>query len=512
MNKKYHKYLHQAEALHSEFGVTPLTLTLIQHGFQLPLLKQYLKDWYLPVSVIDFQGEKINWYISADFFHGISHFVVNKIKEDRAFVAVILQKSKKHGVEIDQAIKKIDRALKRGLELRQAPGLFRSLIDSAKKLCAYGFIAVVSDLYYAKFSRELEMIIEQYKGQRSLTRPAKEYVGTLITPTTKNAQWHYKQSLFILATTIARRFRPTSLERFQAWLVKNPKIIKQLTRTAKHFFALNYGHRGPGLSARDVTNDILDLFKMGEIALHYRRFLKEHSTMRQLQKKYTRELRLSTQARYLFNVARQFIDVKAYRLEKLFSVYAALDALLKEIAKQKYVPMLDLKYLSQFELFHFLRRGTLPSPQELKQRKERMTYTAWQDQTAEIRLGKDIEPYLKTFVAKTKDNQIRFSVHGNVACPGKVSGTVRIVNTRQDIHKIHDGDILVATQTSPELLPAMKRAAAFVTDVGGITSHAAIVSREMNKPCVIGTKVATQVFKDGDTIEVDATTGIVKKV
>jgi pyruvate,water dikinase len=58
----------------------------------------------------------------------------------------------------------------------------------------------------------------------------------------------------------------------------------------------------------------------------------------------------------------------------------------------------------------------------------------------------------------------------------------------------------------------MMRAAAFVTDIGGITSHAAIVSREMGKPCVIGTKMATKVLKDGDLIEVDATKGVVRKI
>ena len=64
----------------------------------------------------------------------------------------------------------------------------------------------------------------------------------------------------------------------------------------------------------------------------------------------------------------------------------------------------------------------------------------------------------------------------------------------------------------PRYIMAMKKAAAFVTDEGGISCHAAIISREMNKPCVIGTKIATQVLKDGDMVEVDATNGTVKKL
>lgn len=64
--------------------------------------------------------------------------------------------------------------------------------------------------------------------------------------------------------------------------------------------------------------------------------------------------------------------------------------------------------------------------------------------------------------------------------------------------------------TSVDFVPIMEKAGAFVTNEGGITSHASIVAREMNKPCIIGTKIATQVLKDGDLVEVDAENGIVK--
>lgn len=74
------------------------------------------------------------------------------------------------------------------------------------------------------------------------------------------------------------------------------------------------------------------------------------------------------------------------------------------------------------------------------------------------------------------------------------------------------GDILVSIATDPDIVPAMKKAAAIVTEQGGVTSHAAIVSRELNIPCVIGTKIATRVLKDGDRVEVDANKGIVKKI
>ena len=77
---------------------------------------------------------------------------------------------------------------------------------------------------------------------------------------------------------------------------------------------------------------------------------------------------------------------------------------------------------------------------------------------------------------------------------------------------MNKGDILVSIASDPDIVPAMKKAAAIVTEQGGVTSHAAIVSRELGIPCVIGTKIATKVLKDGDIVEVDATKGTVRKL
>lgn len=80
------------------------------------------------------------------------------------------------------------------------------------------------------------------------------------------------------------------------------------------------------------------------------------------------------------------------------------------------------------------------------------------------------------------------------------------------LDKVQEGDVLVTQMTFPSFIVAMKRACAFVTDEGGITCHAAIVAREMQKPCIIGTKIATQVLKDGDAVEVDAENGAVRVI
>ena len=99
---------------------------------------------------------------------------------------------------------------------------------------------------------------------------------------------------------------------------------------------------------------------------------------------------------------------------------------------------------------------------------------------------------------------------GSSACRGRVIGTVKVVKNVEDCEKLQPGDILVTVMTFPQYIIALEKAAAFVTDEGGILCHAAIISREMKKPCIVGTEIATSVFKDGDKIEVDADKGIVK--
>ena len=101
-------------------------------------------------------------------------------------------------------------------------------------------------------------------------------------------------------------------------------------------------------------------------------------------------------------------------------------------------------------------------------------------------------------------------IHGVVANKGNIIGVARVIKDPKSTHLFDKGDVLVTGMTRPDFLSLMHKAGAFITDEGGVTCHAAIVARELNKPCVIGTKIATQAIKDGDTLEVDADNGIVR--
>lgn len=96
---------------------------------------------------------------------------------------------------------------------------------------------------------------------------------------------------------------------------------------------------------------------------------------------------------------------------------------------------------------------------------------------------------------------------GEAASPGVASGPVRIIKDASELNKIKQGDVLVTTMTNPDFVPGMKRAAAVITDLGGATCHAAIVSREMGLPCVVGTGKSTSLLKSGDVVTVDGLHG-----
>jgi len=95
------------------------------------------------------------------------------------------------------------------------------------------------------------------------------------------------------------------------------------------------------------------------------------------------------------------------------------------------------------------------------------------------------------------------------ASPGMASGTVKIINSTDELDKVQEGDILVTVMTTPDMVPAMKRANGIITDEGGVTCHAAIVSRELGIPCVVGTGEATSILPENSQVTLDGNKGIV---
>lgn len=126
--------------------------------------------------------------------------------------------------------------------------------------------------------------------------------------------------------------------------------------------------------------------------------------------------------------------------------------------------------------------------------------------------GKKANQFIKKFVIVKQEEKDKHAMHGIPVSPGLAQGKVRLVFYNQDFSKFKSGEILVAYQTMVHFLPIMKKANAIITQFGGLTSHAAIVARELKKPCVVGVKGVTKLLKTGDWVEVDAKHGIVRKL
>ena len=137
---------------------------------------------------------------------------------------------------------------------------------------------------------------------------------------------------------------------------------------------------------------------------------------------------------------------------------------------------------------------------------------AWMKESKEYKEAeKVLENHMIKFIAKKAKRLIT----GYPACGGRVEGTIRLVNMfmegnmKEEIEKVEKGDIIVTSMTRPHFLLAIRRAGAIITDMGGTLCHAAIVAREFNIPCVVGTQNATEILRDGQRVIVDAHEGVV---
>lgn len=201
-----------------------------------------------------------------------------------------------------------------------------------------------------------------------------------------------------------------------------------------------------------------------------------------------------------------FVDLQDKRKAAVFVT--------NNIAFDAYQKILDCKHIKEANDRDVILRAAFPfwiidkSSEELvrmsKEAEEGALKIIYQNEL----LGSAAEEKFK-MMAKVLDHETR-ELKGYGASRGVAKGMVKVINQVSDFEKFCDGDVLISSMTRPEMSIIMQKAVAFVTDEGGITCHAAIIAREMKKPCIIGTKIATQVLKDGMFVEVDANEGIVR--
>jgi phosphohistidine swiveling domain-containing protein len=220
-------------------------------------------------------------------------------------------------------------------------------------------------------------------------------------------------------------------------------------------------------------------------------------------------LRLSPKELEYTQLLDEFVFFRTYRTEKSYEALFYMEKFLAKLESEFNLTKHDLSYYSFKEIEQLLTNSLYLEPSLLNDRKYGYAILLHDSQIS-IKTGKELEQLIVS--RNFKKHRHKKVAHGMVVSRGHAQGLVKIVMDASVQDIVEDGDILVAPMTTPDYLPALRKAAAFVTDEGGMTCHAAIVAREMKKPCIIGTKNATEVFNNGDIVEVDAISGTVKIV
>lgn len=237
-----------------------------------------------------------------------------------------------------------------------------------------------------------------------------------------------------------------------------------------------------------------------------KKFVRIARRKREIQKKYKF-------SKEILDAAEAIISGVAWQDERKKHILIALhyiDALAKEIARRFGYKFTDFDNLWYFEVADIIKGKKF-----YKKIKERQAGFGVQF----FHTCKELSPQETSFIWRAYEvkhtNQEQIEVKGIIASKGngkKLSGHVHILLDPLQARSFKQGEILVAPMTSPEYIFAMRKASAILTDTGGLTSHAAIVCRELGVPCLVGTKLSTKIFKNGDLVEINPKRGTAKKI
>ncbi len=191
--------------------------------------------------------------------------------------------------------------------------------------------------------------------------------------------------------------------------------------------------------------------------------------------------------------------------------YVLIEKILKELAGRSRVTFNDLYFYTMDELVALLLKNRKVNIQKRKNGYILFKFKG----KKEIIVGQSFIKFKQYIAKKEKSDFQNKELFGTVVSKGKVQGRVTLLlHNKKNLNKVvkafKKGSVLVTEMTRPDSIMACKKANAIITDEGGITCHAAIISREFKIPCVVGTKIATKVLKDGDLVEVDADKGVIK--
>lgn len=378
--------------------------------------------------------------------------------------------------------------------------LYKKQDEIHTKLYTYGWFPVGLDMFHNHFTNKLKSYLYGICADKT---QAEQAFILLTTP---------------IQQTIIARERKEFLHLYKKYLplIRKKKLTPEfktiLRRHAEAWGHLGYIYAGnvKPFSVEHYFKELIDLAKTG---INADKILKQEITqlkkVKTQQTKLIKKLKINSLFQIQFSTAQGFAITKLYRRHaQLLHLYLMHTTLLVEIAKRLRLTRYQVQFMLMGEVKEALLHDKNYKSILQKRMIECILYTEKNFET--IYTGQQAKRLSKRFKKFTDTTLAEFS--GQTAQPGYAKGIVKKIFRAKDMGKMNKGDILVSVATDPDIIQAMRKAAAIITEQGGITSHAAIVSRELGIPCVIGTKIATRVLKDGDRVEVDATNGIIRKI
>ncbi len=296
----------------------------------------------------------------------------------------------------------------------------------------------------------------------------------------------------------------------------NVKTFKSLSEAANKlsydFGWMPFGYDGPEYWSSDHYFKVLKQ-KHKNVKAKINKITARQKEIQQHQNRILKDYKISSESRRLLDIVQKLIIMTDYRKKVEFTIHYALFLTLNKISKETGLSLKELKFLDVSEILRMVKREEYPKYKTIAAKRIASTIEVKvkNGKLQKIIFGKEADKNLyKRIASSGKITEVK----GTTASIGKVKIRARVkkILFSKDMGIMKNGEVLVTAMTTPDFVPAMRKAIAIVTDEGGLTCHAAIVSRELGITAIIGTKIATSVFENGDMVEVDANKGIVRKI
>lgn len=508
MNKKNEKWFHIAKEYVVSIFPNIALIGAFAKGINKPAGKnlKYFAQKYENNSC-QYLGKSSDW-------RAVSEPFANQILANPNNLAGIIKEIKEKINELlsfSKSINLLNYKKKTNLELLNYYNKFN---DLNKELYSWGLAIVLLDFQETTYISDA---LAKYLKSKVSDKKYSDYFSTLTTPNKRTAaRMEELNSLKVLKSIIKDKRAKNIILKFEANKVrkklaeKNKRIIQILDGHLKRFRWTTYVYEGPAMQFESLIEYIKELLlKKVNPDKKIKEILKSEKKLVLKQKKFIKAIGPDVYNLKLIKLAQDIGYIKALRREQQSHSYYLIEGLLKEIAKRLNITVKQLRFILPEELGIILKRKGRADVNKINQRIKLCILSLENGNKIKLLTGAQVEQFKKNIKEEKIDFNLK-EISGQTACAGKARGRVKIINTPDDMAKMKDGDILVSFATNPNLMPAIRKASAIITDEGGLTCHAAIVSRELNIPCVVGLKIITQILKDGDLVEVDANKGIVK--